>query len=621
MTNIIFITLVCVGVTVFGIIAFKLLAGTDSFTRLIRVEVSYNQRLVYWLYFVFIFILCLTFFTYVSIYRLGDPWTKNSDFLNFYLSQLSFIKGIDRPFLLLGVVAIIALVFVYFKIFLKRLFSIKKYVACILTTLIIGFLGFNLSFVGSYLFSIGELMSIEYKLSKNPVSEKLLWDPNLISQKLNDAVIIPEIIIASDNINEQIVSYVVTRKGDRGSFYKKVILKRALDLYPINFAIPEDSSIVMFDNNLYIRNFKGDSFQTISPSLGRLLVRNEFGSRSGKDTPFIQILEEGKYQSFRIHQINSRLRELAALIDKLNYAIGLIKKDMAKANGNINYYKGLANDSYSQGDSAYSRCLNAEICSSTYMPGYCGYYFCSSGYYIRNCTPTFSPSYCFSLKESYYDDGNRYMGMSNYWVGEYNDLVAVLNEVNDYKEKATFAKSTTEFSRETIPFELGVFFPDNDIKIAISSTEANMTSEYISTLIHEYLHYDSHVSKEKSLPHFFEEGLTEYFSRETQKSGMGTDIDLGYPLITSIIKRLAEKIPEQELKDVYYSKDADALTALLNRSLGKDFFEKNEYYFTIISYLPSQTAIDMANSMLKGLDLPQIEENELYKISSSMKLN
>lgn len=595
--------------------------STKWFLGLARSLVPTNQRSVYCLYFILIFALFFIFFTYVSIYKLGDPWTRNSVVLNFYLSQFAFIKSIKRYLLFSGIAVIIILSFAYLKVLLKKSFSIKKYIVCLLAALIVGFLGFNLSFVGSLTFSIGELIYIEYSLSHNPLPNNLLWDPDLISQKLNDTVIIPEIIIASDNINEQIAAHIITRKGNRGPFYKKVILRKALDLYPINFVIPNVSSFVMFQDTLYIRNFNGDSFQAISPSLGKLLVRNTFGSRSGKEPPFIQVLTKEKYQSFRIHQVNSKLRELAALIEKLSAVIKDINSEMSRANGNISYYKRLASASYSQGDLAFLRCTMAESCSYTYIPGYCGIYFCSSGYTVRNCTPTFTYSYCSSLRDSYYEDGNQYIATANYWVGQYNDSLGWLNKFVDYRDKTKVAQAMTEIAKESLPYELGLFSPDNNIKIALSSTESRKATEYISTLTHEYLHYDSYATEDKTLPKFFEEGLTEYLSRKAQKNGLGSDINLGYPLITTIIGRLAEKIPEKDLEDIYYSKDSDLLKTVLDENLGKDFFENNSYYFDIISFFPEKMALEMANSILEKLDLQKIEIEELINISPLTRNN
>jgi hypothetical protein len=595
--------------------------STNRLLEIARSFVPTNQRSVYWLYFILVFVVFFIFFTYISIHRLGDPWTKDSIFLNFYLSQYAFIKGVKLYFLISVSAVIIILSFAYLKVLLKKSFSIKKYIICLFATLVVGFLSFSLSFVGSLTFSINELIYIEYNLYHNSLQNNLLWDPDLISQKLNDTVIIPEIIIASNNINDQIASSIINRKENRGSFYKKVTLRKALDLYPINFVIPNASSFVMFQDTLYIRNFNGDSFQTISPSLGKLLVRNTFGSRSGKEPPFIQVLAKEKYQSFRIHQINSKLRDLATLIEKLSVVIKDINSEMSRANDNISYYKRLASASYSQGDLAFLRCTIDELCNSTYIPGYCGVYFCSSGYTIRNCTPTFTYSYCSSLRDSYYEDGSKYTATANYWVGQYNYNLGWLNKFVDYRDKTKAAQAMTEIAKKSLPYELGLFVPDNNIKIAISSTESRKATEYISTITHEYLHYDSYGAQDKTLPKFFEEGLTEYLSRKAQKNGLGSDINLGYPLITAIIERLAEKIPEKDLEDIYYSKDPDLLKTVMDKNLGKDFFENNSYYFDIISFFPEKMALEMANSILEKLELQKIEIEELINISSLTRYN
>ena len=589
------------------------------FLELLKSLIPSKKGTVYRLYFIFIFISTFLYFAYSSILKIEGLWTRGHPLLNFYILNFELIKKTNIYVLVLILISLALFSFLYFKILLLKQFSIKKYITCILGMFLTAIFSINVAFIGVYLFSLGEIFIIEYKISQNPLANELIWDSSLIKEKLDNAVIIPDIVISENNINKQILFKIISEKKARSDFYRKIVFQEVLERRNVNLLIPNQSSIVMFQNDLYIRSFEGKSFEVISPTLGKLLVKNKMSSSNNKEFPTIEILTKEKYQKFRIQQINARIRKLMLLIETLNTVIEYQEDKMNQANGNINYYKGLANSSYAEGDSAFYRCSTAETCTSRYVRGYCGYYYCSSGYYVRDCKPTFSTWYCADLKSGYYEIGNQYMKTSNYWVEEYNGHLYLFNEFVQYKEEISISKNMAESSKESVPFELGLFQPENRIKIALSSTKPTMVADYISTLIHEYLHFDSYISEERSLPLFFEEGLTEHFSREVQKSGLDVDKYLGYPVLIRIIEQLIEKLPEQKLIEIYYSKDTNSLYELLDENYGEGFSEDNSFYFDILPYIPSQWALDFGNEMLEKLELPIIDKNEINTIPSIIK--
>lgn len=567
------------------------------------------------LYVLIIFGLTLLFF-FLTLYKIDYVWKYGSPLLSYYVGHFVFLKHINLYILIPGILAALVLLMGALSYLVKGKHSIRKKLALnFFYLLLTAVLSFHLSFIGVYALSMGEILVTEYKLSNESLENGLVWDPEIISIKLSEAVVIPEVVVTDNDTDTRIATQIFSLEK-RSEYFNRSVLQVALEHYSINFRIPKASSFVLFNDTLYVRHFEGDDFQIIGPALGKLLVNNKFGTRSGKDYPFIETLKQDEYKNFRIHQINMRLRELSALIDKLNLAIEETDKELKRANGNISHYKRLAANSYAEGDAAYFRCSVAETCSYSYYP-ICGTYYCSS-YSVRNCTPMFSQSYCSSLRDSYYSNGNDYTETANYWVREYNELVAWYNEFIEYRDNVVAAKDSAEIAKASIPYELGMFAPDNNIKIAISSTDASKASEYISTLIHEYLHYDSHNLEDKRLPRFFEEGLTEYLSRLAQGAGLGSDTNLGYPLITAFIKRVAEKVPASELEEIYYSKDQEKLNQSLAQYLEPEFFEKNKYILEIMPYMPTEMALGAVNKILEKLELTKIDEKEL---DASTELN
>ena len=202
------------------------------------------------------------------------------------------------------------------------------------------------------------------------------------------------------------------------------------------------------------------------------------------------------------------------------------------------------------------------------------------------------------------------MGYDQYYLGVYVDL---RDTVETYKAMA-------EASKEDVPYELGLFQPDLGIKVVLESDNPETVADNIGILVHEYLHYTSYVP-DMSLPTFFEEGLTEYFSREIVDKNMGVKTKIGYPLITKVIERMTEKISEQEFRDIYFSKNSALLTSTLDRAYGKDFSKKYELYFEFISYLPPKDALEITNKFLDKIGVEKIVEEDLYSKASEFNAN
>src|SRR5260221_11151354 len=101
--------------------------------------------------------------------------------------------------------------------------------------------------------------------------------------------------------------------------------------------------------------------------------------------------------------------------------------------------------------------------------------------------------------------------------------------LKDYQYYENFFKAQEQLLSLTItniPSELGVFVPSDSIKVVINNKSSHSIGDYYETLVHEYLHYASYSSGKKLDSGFFEEGLTEYFARQTIKDNLQIDTNI-----------------------------------------------------------------------------------------------
>src|SRR4029078_3193695 len=135
-----------------------------------------------------------------------------------------------------------------------------------------------------------------------------------------------------------------------------------------------------------------------------------------------------------------------------------------------------------------------------------------------------------------------------------------------------------------IPSELGVFVPSDSVKVVINNKSSHSIGDYYETLVHEYLHYASYTPGKRLESSFFEEGLTEYFARQTIKDTLQIDTNIGYPVAVKIIQALTNRIAEVDLADVYFTKNQLALEKILNLTYGDNFYKDNITLFETLMY-------------------------------------
>ncbi len=551
-----------------------------------------------------LFLVYLLIFTYISVFILSA--TNSSNFVfSYYISYLDFAKKSGVSIL---IPLVLATVLIYLlKNASKKKFSLRNYpsskLRIFISSILVLFLAFNFSLVSTFLFGVGEVNVLAVKIRSNPESAGFAWGKDKVLQKLKSMNHPPKVIDGGQNFSAKVILGESISSNSRGEYYAQYIVASLPSTLVIPVSIPNEP-LVMFGDNLIINSLDKDQIEAISPTLAKLLVKKYFTNRFIKDEPSLQVLGRQDYLKFREDQINTQIAEIDKLINAATDLIkginGNIANDKSKIAYNQNaiaYYTDLA-------DASYKYCINN---------GYTDYF-----------TNTFvhfnTPAICESNKTQYDGDIAQFKKNVTDWQSQLQYDQSQLPQYQEAKDTLTSYKILIASQKDSTPQELGVFIPgEKTIKIALDYTGSKSVTEYLETITHEYLHYTSYVSEERSLPQFFEEGLTETYARKVIKKELGKDTNIGYPLLVKIIQQMITKIPEDKLQEIYFTKDKNELQAVLDDAYGKDFYKNSDYYFSIMSYVPPKEALKFANNIMIKIGGKSLTEEDL--VSSLPRVN
>lgn len=151
-----------------------------------------------------------------------------------------------------------------------------------------------------------------------------------------------------------------------------------------------------------------------------------------------------------------------------------------------------------------------------------------------------------------------------------NEAIGELNNVElNYQD---FLKNPV-----TAEIEGGVFISPNTIHLKYQFAEKYPFSYYLSTATHEYLHFYSYKTSKANddLPTFIDEGITDYLKlvvidefikKQTQYLNYASEIE--------VIKSILAVITEDELKNIYFSKNENKLEGFIDRSFSKGRYKQ-----------------------------------------------
>jgi hypothetical protein len=531
---------------------------------------------------------------YISLYSLGS-YSHSSIFVGFFLAYYQLAVN-NLPYAIgigVGIFVVTLLLYVVFNFrSLRRIgwFVLKSLVFSV----VLSSLALVVSYFVLYGYAVVRFNQEATALSDSRLDATILLSKDKIVGKIKTLREPPHIVLSDKPMGQMIVYYLVTKGVDSKSFYGGQILTHMPpSLLGTTKSIAD--SQVLVDSTLFIQSLEKADIEAISPSLGKLLVKHYFSDRYIKDEPSVSVLGRQEYLKFREDQINEQLAKIQELVDK-------VQKNLTIVGGNISTDKSkIASNQDGITKATSSRDSDDKLCRSV------------MGYdYDGNVVRYYSDQECDRVR----DEWNGVISQLSKNLADWQKQLSYdQNQWAQYTEaKKTIEqiKSFVASQKSSTPQELGVFTPETDIKLALDSTDKKMLHEYAVTLVHEYLHYTSYVTKERQLPRFFEEGLTEYYARKVISKELTTDTNIGYPLLVKVIQQMASKLPEQQLEDIYFTKDVDRLQSLLDQAYGKNFYNDSEFYFTAMSYVSSKDALKFANNVMLKIGGKELTEKDLY---------
>ena len=513
-------------------------------------------------------LVCLLVYLIIFVFKVGVA----GDF-SFFSDTLNNFVSIFKNLYFIASLCLIFLAFLIY--FIKQKSSvISKFTHFTIYLFIAIFISFFLVFTLAFFYK-------NYLLWRTSSANSIIIDSDLINAELQKMDKPPTVLVSFEDLGSEINRAYLSSKVAFGNSYFKNLVFISPTFIQTDTAFVE-AKAVLIENQLIFPKIDKETIEKLSPNLGRLYVQSYLEDKYVKELPTVTVLGRQDYLSYRADMINDQILELeeisAKLQSELNGVYGMIN-EAEKAIAQNEYY---IQEATSRRTSDYDYCMTA------------GYY----SYYLEVFYRSYSDSTCES-------EWNQWSAI----IQEYYDNIESLNQAMAWaRQEVTFYKETLqefdvyisliESQKEATIYELGLFEPGENIKIALDNTSANSLADYLSTLVHEYFHYTSYVSDEKILPLFFEEGLTEYFARKSIEQELKISTELGYPIIVKIINKMVDDIGLDKLQNIYLTKSRDLLISELNQAYGDTFYEDTEHFFTLMLYLGIEDQLGIANNIL-----------------------
>ena len=531
-----------------------------------------------------------------QVYILQD--SKDSNLFKLILnSHLNTLR--ENPIWLKLLLALFLVLFLV-NFFTKRNKSnLIKFKKSLLQSILVVISSIVISLPTLFLLGLFNVNLISLRIANKPSSAGLFWDSDQIQNKLKEMDSPPQIIGSETDYKSSVLSLLIENKSTTGDFYNNYVIQKIPSQLILPIAIPK-SSIYLIDNKLLVSSLEKEIIEKITPTIGKLLVKKDLEPRYIKDEPSITVMGRQEYLKYRETQINQDIADIDTQISDTQSAINYIYGVISQSESNIALANSYKQNAIAQRDSDYQYCLTA---------GYYSWYF---GTFYRY----YSDQQCENEKNEWnsiisgYDSNIAENQQSIQYSRSYlPDLESALDDLNYVRELLANNKLNT-------PQELGLFESPAKISVVLEKTNTESLADYFSTVTHEYLHYTSYVSEERVLPRFFEEALTEYFSRKTIEGQLNISTNQGYPLFIPIVETMMNDIPEETFEDIYFNKDEAQLIALLNDEYGDSFYEDSELFFFLLPFVDNRSGLKYANNILFRIGGDKLSESDIYSSNS-----
>lgn len=463
------------------------------------------------------------------------------------------------------------------------------------------FIAFFLSYFFMYIYALAQLNLSVIAIQIAPNAVGVVYGKTQINNKLKAMTSFPQVVSADNNLSNTTLAIIISGGANQKSFYQTRILKSIPHIFILPFNI-NNQPVVLAQNTLIINTIDIGTMQTISPALAHLFLNSYFKNHVWKTSPSTIIVSRQDYLAFRQGEINDQVQKLSDEIQKIESYIGDVRSDIALSNSKIYASQGALQQAQSYKASAYSNCMDA---------GYYDYYF--GGFYHY-----YTQSYCEGVASQY----DQYIAGDQQNINDWNNRLQTdegyLTDAQTVEKEYQDARDYINSTKDSTPDETGKFNPPDTIRVVLDSTNSKGVDEFIETLIHENLHYQSSIKdrnfqfSDGSYDGFWEEGLTEYFARKVVASDLAVNINQGYPLIVKIVAQITKKIPESTLEKIYFDKDDSTLQSTLNTAYGNSFYKDTEPYFEYLSYLPDNLQLKYANNIMTRIGGKKLTNKDLY---------
>jgi hypothetical protein len=542
-------------------------------------------------------ILAITFlFSFIAFFSNITEKNISNPFTNYFSYGLTFILSHMLFFVILFLAAIVF--YIRISRFEKKHPKHKIFFLSAIQVIFSFLAGLFFSFLLLFFIAFLELNFLAYVINMDP---KLLGIENDLGQivKLLKANNLPPQIIASDNNHYKELQGIAYATTGTENFYGAHILPSI----PSFVVLPTKkiASTLLLDNTLIFSEINQSDLEKISPIIGYQLIQHYFPTRYIKAYPKILTMDLAEYEKYRIADFNKKAASINNDFKKneLNISSGsaAIKED----NDNISHFQNLVKTTYSQKNKQLSQCI-------------------SEGYYDNGIFKKLnSREYC----------QKQVLGLDDIILNTNRQLDKVTQKLQYDQTQLDTARyfadifkaeiELTKLSAKNIPHELGSFVPNNTIKIVIDNKSSHAVADYFETAIHEYLHYASYSDAKTLQTGFFEEGLTEYFARQTILNFLSTNTNLGYPVFVKIISKMTNRIAENEFADIYFSKDEQKLESTLDRVYGDNFYKNNLLLLETLQFTTdSKQILKIANKIMDNIGENHLKETDLVSNSSSL---
>lgn len=517
-----------------------------------------------------------------------------------------FLYFINLFFLILMHPWISLCLFLAVSLFLTRSYKIGKQYPLLKKFLFALFHG-CIIFVCAFFLSYAALLLIAV-LELNILSAAIHINPQLLGVTTNRTAILSAVksstkpleIISTDRDQTKILFAVAKATTGEDSFYGKFVLPSIPNFFILPVQAPS-SSMLLIDNSLIFTQINQKDIQAVSPYLSYLFIKNYFPNRYIKHYPKISIMTQKQYIDFRTRDADIKYNRVLDQIKESDDRISSLSAGILEDKDATLSAQTKLTQVYSQRETEYKKCYSA------------GEF--QNGAFVRK----FTDPYCKQI----YADWEPFVSEAQKGIDNANkkltDDQKLLSEAQAYSLFYKSQRNVVKAQTGNIANETGFYAPEhNTLELSLLNTNSHAIADYFENMVHEYLHYASYFPDKRLTDPFFEEGITEYFARQTIQNSLNASTNIGYPIQVKIVKEILKSIPEADIADIYFSKDQNGLEQKMDSVYGEGFYKNNRILFGTLQYTTDPKQIlKLANTIMDKLGGPRLSEKDLYTIYSN----